>query len=377
MSDPERRRLFIGLMSGTSMDAIDAALVALGDRQCELLAVRATAYPPKLQERLLAASRRPGDCNVDEVCRLDREVGLAFRDAALGLLEASGTAGRDVVAIGSHGQTLRHQPRGAAPYTLQIGDPNLIAHGTGITTVADFRRRDLAAGGEAAPLAPAFHAWLFGDEAESRVVLNLGGFANVTLLPAGGEPGGFDTGPANTLMDAWSRSCRDLPCDEDGRWASSGRVDEALLDGMLADPYFAAAPPKSTGFEYFNDDWLQAQLAAQPGSDPADVQATLCELSARTIADAVRRHAPGTGRVFACGGGVHNAELMRRIAAWLAPMPLATTAAAGLDPAWIEAAAFAWLAARRVDGLPGNLPGVTGAGAAVVLGGIYAGSTDA
>ena len=370
------RRLYIGMMSGTSMDGIDATLVQLGDRRCEVLASASVPYPDDLRQALLVASRQPSSCGIDDLCRLDVRVGEAFRDAALALLEDSGTAAGDVTALGSHGQTLRHQPRGMTPYTLQVGDPNVIAAGTGIATVADFRRRDLAVGGEGAPLAPAFHAWLFGAASDARVVLNLGGFANITVLPGDGrDASGFDTGPANTLMDSWCRRRRQEPYDEVGRWAASGSVNDELLGRLLDDPYFSAPPPKSTGFEHFNDDWLQARLGAAGSIADADVQATLCELSAKSIADAITRHAPGTRQVFACGGGVRNRELMRRLARHLDPVPLGTTAEAGLDPAWVEAAAFAWLAARRLDGLAGNLPSVTGARESASLGAIYAGAT--
>jgi len=373
MSGKGATRRFIGLMSGTSMDGIDAALVAIGEREIEVLATRSSGYDPDLKEALFEASRRPERCDVDALCRLDHRVGLAFRDAALGLLEAHGSRPGTVTAIGSHGQTLRHLPRDTFSFTLQLGDPNLIAAGTGITTVADFRRRDLALGGEGAPLAPAFHHWLFADAARDRVVLNIGGFANVTILPAATDAvSGFDTGPGNSLMDAWCRKSTGEHFDENGRWAASGRVHHALLERMLADPYFAEPPPKSTGFEYFDLAWIERQLAAVPDVDAADVQATLAELTAASVAAAIARHAPRARDVLVCGGGTRNGYLMERLADRLRPVPVASTAEAGVDPGWIEAAAFAWLAARRLDGLPGNLPGVTGARAAAILGGIYA-----
>jgi len=373
MADTHGPRRFIGLMSGTSMDGIDAALVEVGEREIDVLAARSSAYDADLRDALFEASRRPERCHVDALCRLDHRVGLAFRDAALELLDAHGSRPGTVTAIGSHGQTLRHLPRDAFPFTLQLGDPNLIAAGTGITTVADFRRRDLALGGEGAPLAPAFHHWLFADAGRDRVVLNLGGFANVTVLAAGGDAvSGFDTGPGNSLMDAWCRETTGKPFDEDGRWAASGRVDGALLERMLADPYFAEPPPKSTGFEYFDLAWIERQLAAVPAVDAADVQATLAELTAASVADAIGRHAPRADDVLVCGGGTHNGYLMERLGDRLRPVPVASTAEAGADPEWIEAAAFAWLAARRLDGLPGNLPAVTGARAPAILGGIYA-----
>lgn len=367
----EPGHLFLGLMSGTSMDGIDAALLRFGDRSCETLTARAHPYPAALRDQLLALRDDPGSIGIDQLGRLDTAVGCAFRDAAISLLEESAFEAQDVCAIGSHGQTVRHQPNGEYPFTLQIGDPNIIARGTGITTVADFRRRDLAAGGQGAPLAPAFHRWLFGGDDQPRAVLNLGGFANLTLLPAdGSEVSGFDVGPANSLMDAHIRLRKKKPYDRDGAWARRGQVLEALLGRLCADEFFQRAPPKSTGFEHFNLGWLEdrlsgEQLAAQ------DVQATLMALTVRTIAEALRRHAPDTREVLICGGGVHNTELVRQLTEALAPARLDSTAAAGLDPDWVEAAAFAWLASRTLARLPGNLPAVTAASTPEVLGGVY------
>ncbi|MDH3533179.1 MAG: anhydro-N-acetylmuramic acid kinase, partial [Gammaproteobacteria bacterium] len=271
--------LFIGLISGTSMDGIDAALVEFGDASVKILQTRAHDYPATLRQELSAAIQNPERCTLDDVGSLDRAVGECFRDAAIALLADAGIAPTAVTAIGSHGQTLRHQPQAARPFSLQIGDPAVIATGTGITTVADFRRADIALGGEGAPLAPAFHEWLFGNVAAPRAVLNIGGIANITVLSAeGATTTGFDTGPGNTLLDAWTRKHRDTPFDTDGGWAASGVVSEDLLTRLLADAYFAAAPPKSTGFEYFNLDWLGQALA--DAIDPVDVQATLCALTA-------------------------------------------------------------------------------------------------
>lgn len=359
--------LYIGLMSGTSMDGIDAALVRFGDTGMDLLATLARPYPGPLRERLIAARQVTGLRAPGDVPELDRAVGDCFRDAANALLAAAGVDAADVAAIGSHGQTLRHEPGGDHPYTLQIGNPEVIATGTGITTVADFRAADIALGGQGAPLAPAFHEWLFGQPGRHRVVLNIGGIANVTVLHGDGAPTtGFDTGPGNTLLDAWTQRHKAEPCDRDGAWAAAGRVDGDLLDRLLADPYFAAPPPKSTGFEHFNLKWLDRFGVA--ALDPADVQATLCQLTAQTIADAI----PGeTQEVLACGGGVHNAELMRRLRSALADAKLRSTAIAGLDPDWVEAAAFAWLAMRTLAGLPGNLPSVTGAEREAVLGVVH------
>ena len=367
--------LYVGLISGTSMDGIDAALVAFGDHQCNVLAILAAPYPDELRKELITAAQSPGECTVDMIGHLDQWVGECFRDATIELLEKQGIAADSVDAIGSHGQTLRHQPRAARPFTLQIGDANIIAAGTGITTVADFRRRDVALGGEGAPLTPAFHQWLFADREKNRAVLNIGGIANVTLLlPESTSVLGFDTGPGNTLLDAWCRQSRNQPYDEGGAWAGSGSVLQPLLDEMLADPYFKLPPPKSTGFEYFNSAWIKSRLAAyrEDGVAAEDLQATLAELSARTIATSVLEHAPAIEQLLVCGGGVHNTNLMQRLQSSLPGTLVQSTEEFGLHPDWVEAAAFAWLAKRRIEGNPGNLPEVTGATQAAVLGAIFA-----
>ena len=285
-------------------------------------------------------------------------------------------------AIGSHGQTVLHQPRGEAPFTLQIGDPNVIAERLGIDVVGDFRRRDLAAGGEGAPLMPAFHAAAFGVPGEARAVVNIGGIANVTQLTADGGVTGFDTGPGNCLLDAWARRHLRHAYDANGAWAATGTVQQVLLERLLADAYFSRPAPKSTGRETFSDDWLDRALAGL-ALPPADVQATLAELTARSIADglrvASRNGGPGAGpgtdpkRVLICGGGALNADLMARLARALPRSAVDTTAAAGIAPEHVEAAGFAWLAHRYVCGLAGNLPAVTGARHPVSLGALYRG----
>ncbi len=353
------------------MDGIDAALVELGDRSCKTITTYSHDYPPLLRERLQIASRNPETVGIDELGRLDHATGHCFKDAAQGVLRKAGLSAAAVRAIGSHGQTIRHLPRDGEPFTLQVGDPNIIASGTGITTVADFRRRDVALGGEGAPLAPAFHQWLFASEAAPRVVLNIGGFANVTVLQGtSGKVVGFDTGPGNSLLDAWHRKHNGGPYDNDGAWAASGIVDEALLRACLDDPYFALSPPKSTGFEYFNLEWLSQQLGIADLA-PVDVQATLLALTVTSIRQAIAEHAPDTTDVLVCGGGVHNGALIRELAAAVDPIAVRSTDEFGLHPDWVEAAAFAWLASRTLDGLAGNLPAVTGASGEAVLGGIY------
>lgn len=365
---------YVGLMSGTSMDGIDAALVSFGEHRCDIRGTCSSRYPDELRQKLLHATRSPAECTVDDIGTLDRWVGECFRDAALALLQHAGCNAGDVAAIGSHGQTLRHLPHAERPFTLQIGDPNIIATGTGIMTIADFRRADVALGGEGAPLTPAFHHWLFAKDDSARVVLNVGGIANVTLIPGSSSAvTGFDTGPGNTLLDNQARTNLDKPYDDAGAWAAGGNVHGKLLDAMLADPYFALPPPKSTGFEYFNERWLAAMTASLSDALPpaVDIQATLAELTARTVAAAILDHVPDAVEVLVCGGGAHNSDLLRRLADKLPRRSVESTANHGLDPDWVEAAAFAWLAKCRLEGRSGNLPEVTGASRPAVLGGIY------
>lgn len=361
--------LFLGLISGTSADAIDAALVSFDGRP-QVLVAHAFDYPPDVRAEILALSRSDGTVSLDALGRLDARIGLAFADAATGLLARGGVDRARVRAIGSHGQTLRHRPRADPPFTMQLGDPHVIAERTGIPTVADFRRRDVAAGGEGAPLAPAFHAAVLRSGAEDRAILNLGGIANLTLLPADATSPvtGFDTGPANCLLDAWSARHLGRSRDDGGTIAAQGVADPAVLARCLAEPYFAAAPPKSTGREEFDLRWATARGLAD---DAPTALATLTELSASSIALALRTHAPGTRRVIACGGGVHNRFLMRRIAAALGDIPLESSATHGIDPDFVEAALFAWLAHAHVEGTAGNLPSVTGARGPRVLGALH------
>lgn len=298
------------------------------------------------------------------------QLGRCFAAVVRRLLRKAGLAPAEIRAIGSHGQTVRHLP-GEPHSSLQIGDPNVIVQETGITTVADFRRRDMAAGGEGAPLVPAFHAAAFAGD-RYRVVLNIGGIANLTLLEPGTAVRGFDTGPGNLLMDAWARRHGHGPMDKGGTWAAGGTICRELLALLLHDPYFRRPPPKSTGREYFNPAWLERGLQHLTQAPvPADVQATLCELTAASIAGAIRDHAGGAEEILLCGGGVHNRHLMARLAHHLRKHTICTTAALGLNPDLVEATAFAWLAQQTLTGRPGNLPTVTGARHAVVLGGIF------
>ncbi|MGI9238153.1 MAG: anhydro-N-acetylmuramic acid kinase [Woeseiaceae bacterium] len=363
-------RHYIGLISGTSMDGVDAVIASFDDDSLTLSGSHAYPYPPELHALLQAVIAKPDGCDLDQLGTLDRMVGECFRDAALALMADAGMDRREIVAIGSHGQTLRHQPGGNHPFSMQIGDAATITEGTGIATVSDFRRADVAAGGQGAPLVPPFHQWLFAISGADRIVLNLGGIANITLLPGDDSSViGFDTGPGNTLLDAWINEQRGTPYDSDGSWAAAGTVSQRLLDALLTDAYFDLPAPKSTGFEYFNLDWLRNY-----GIDderPIDVQATLSELTASSVSDAIRETAPAATEVFVCGGGVHNKDLMSRLRSQLPRMTIKRTSALGLDPDWVEAAAFAWLAMRTMDGETGNLPSVTGARHKTILGAIH------
>lgn len=360
---------FLGLISGTSADGIDAALVAFEPR-LNVCFARTFAYPPALRATVLELSQAASRVSPDDLARLDTQLGLAFAEAAASVIAQSQVPVAQIAAIGSHGQTLRHNPGDASPYTLQLGDPNQIAERCGITTVADFRRRDVAAGGQGAPLMPAFHHAMLGDAGETRAVLNLGGIANVTLLPGDGAVRGFDTGPANGLMDAWCALHRGQPFDRDGALAAQGRIDAPLLRALRADPWFALAPPKSTGRDQFHLDWLRAAIGSRALA-VADVQATLCELTAATVAAAVLDHAADTRRLLVCGGGVHNPVLLQRLARHLPGIAVASTATLGLDPDFVEAAGFAWLARETLAGRAGNRAQVTGARGLRVLGAIY------
>ena len=374
--------LFVGLISGTSADGIDAALVRFGDAdpagpessRCELLLGHTYPWHAAVRERLVALGQGGEVRSIEELGTLDVQIAEAFAEAAMRLLDKAGVTAIDVRALGSHGQTVRHRASGARldglhPFTMQLGDGNVIAERTGIATVADFRRRDVAAGGHGAPLVPAFHTAVLHSGDEDRAVLNLGGIGNFTLLPAVGEVRGFDTGPANALMDAWCERHTGAAFDADGGFAAQGEVDAGLLARLRDEPWFALAPPKSTGREQFHLGWLEAALAG--GERVQDVQATLLELSATTIVDALRAQQRTTRRLLACGGGVRNSRLLGRIAALLPGVVVESTAAHGLDPDYVEAMAFAWLARQTLAGLPGNVPGVTGARGPRVLGVVY------
>ena len=372
-------RRYLGLISGTSVDTVDAAIAAFEATagSPRLLHAHGHPIPLRLRRELLEVAAS-GRTTLARIARLDVAVGHLFADAALSAIERAGLGAGDIAAVGSHGQTVRHEPVGRFPSTTQIGDPNVIAHRTGITTVADFRRRDVAAGGQGAPLAPAFHQAVMSHPSARRAIVNLGGIANVTLLDpivsAASGPLGFDCGPANGLLDAWARRHLDAPFDEDGNWAARGAVHGPLLERMLADPYFSLPAPKSTGRGYFDEGWIDAQLrSAGQAVAPVDVQRSLCELTAATVAASLEACGARTDEVYLCGGGVHNHTLVEHLKARLSPRRVMRTDVLGISADYVEATAFAWLAKCALEGIPGNRPSVTGASEPVVLGGIYPG----
>jgi anhydro-N-acetylmuramic acid kinase len=360
---------YLGLISGTSMDAIDAALVDFDASPPRIIATSATAFDPELKRRIAHILDSADSVALDDIGQIDVELARAFADAALNLVRDAGLSPSRVTAIGSHGQTLRHRPDLPTPFTWQIGDPNTLTELTGITVVADFRRRDVAAGGQGAPLLPVFHDQVFRSDVEDRVIANLGGIANITILRRETTVTGFDTGPANRLLDAWISLHQGKEFDADGAWAGTGQCDDTLLEQLLDEPYLSVSPPKSTGRELFNMPWLNSKLGLF-SRRPQDVQATLQQFTAATVATAVRRYAPGAA-LYLCGGGAHNGGLLEALARLVAPNRVATTAALGLDPDYVEAVAFAWFARRTLDGLTSSAGSVTGAEGARILGGVY------
>lgn len=358
--------LYIGLMSGTSLDGVDAVLAAGRGKHLQLLNSVHLSYPAGLRRRLLAL-HRPGNDELHRAVVLGNELAALYAAAVRALLARAAVRARAVVAIGCHGQTVRHRPD--AGYTLQLVNGALLAELTRISVVCDFRSRDIAAGGEGAPLVPAFHRAMFGSPRGDRTIVNVGGIANVTCLPARGSVTGFDCGPGNCLLDAWILERRRKRYDRNGAWAARGSVIPRLLRKLLAHPFFRRQPPKSTGRDEFNLKWLQRALTGRERA--VDVQATLLELTATAIARAVRRHYAGAREVFICGGGARNRALLARLAALLPGKRVATTGALGIAPEHVEALAFAWLARQALNEKPGNLPAVTGARGPRVLGAIY------
>lgn len=361
---------YIGIMSGTSLDGVDCAVVDFSSQPPRILAWSFHRYEPELRERLIELTQPDWRGGLDEIGHLDAELGEAYARAVNDLLADQGLSKADIRAIGCHGQTVCHAPEQNPAFSMQLGDPNRIAHRTGITAVADFRRRDIAAGGQGAPLVPAFHHAIFYSQIENRVILNIGGIANITRLASDQTVIGFDTGPGNVLMDLWMQEHREREYDASGAWAASGEINETLLQALLDDPYFDHPPPKSTGREYFNLEWLDLQLQ-DPMLNETDTQATLAELTAISIASAIQAHAPEAEAVYVCGGGAFNQNLMQRLMQHLPLQSVQTTQKLGIPPDQVEAIAFAWLARQTIEELPGNLPSVTGATGHTVLGGIY------
>lgn len=394
---PRERALYIGLMSGTSLDGVDAVLVDFAAQdECagapqtadplRVLAHLCHPMPPPLQRELLALNT-PGDNELHRAALAGNALARLYAQACHDLLDRTGVPAPAVQAIGAHGQTVRHRPGPHGPqeptgYTLQLNNPALLAELTGVAVAADFRSRDVAAGGQGAPLVPAFHQRVFGRPDADVAILNLGGIANLTLLPATSGTGqtaravlGFDCGPANALMDHWVRLHRQQPYDADGRWAASGRVHAGLLAALLGEPFFGQPPPKSTGRDLFHPGWLQQRLDRFAGLASQDVQATLLELTVHSVVQDLRRHQPACRHLLVCGGGALNDHLMRRLSGALAahglPAAVASTASQGLPPLQVEAAAFAWLARQLLGHQPGNLPSATGAAGPRVLGAVY------
>jgi anhydro-N-acetylmuramic acid kinase len=361
---------FIGLISGTSIDAVDCALVSFTGGTPSLEATYQQQYSPQLRENVFKLCEQ-AQVPLTLLGETDVAVGSTFAEGVKALLSQAGLDSSQVTAIGSHGQTVFHHPESALPFTLQIGDPNTIAWRTGITTVADFRRKDMAAGGQGAPLAPLFHQFLFSDSNISRVVVNLGGIANISVIAEGFEGIGFDTGPANVLMDYWIHKHKNLAVDNQGKWGASGTVSSPLLELLLDDAYFSQPEPKSTGREYFNGSWLENRLATitEPLS-PEDVQATLLDLTATTVATEIENQLC-PDEVYLCGGGAHNLALVNRLTQLLSESKVLTTEALNLSPDWVEAVLFAWLAKQRIKGIPVDSRAITGASDPVILGGVY------
>jgi anhydro-N-acetylmuramic acid kinase len=375
--------LYVGLMSGTSLDGVDGVLASFNHGSGPLkISTRATAYlpfPDALRAELLAL-QTPGFNEIEREAVASNALAACYAECIKALLNQSGTPAEEVRAVGVHGQTIRHRPE--MGFTRQTNNPSLLAEMTGIDVIADFRHRDIAAGGQGAPLVPAFHHAVFDDAGEARVIVNVGGIANISVLPGnissstgGIDVIGYDTGPGNVLMDHWVKIHRGKPYDDAGKWAASGRTLPALLEKLLDEPFFRLAPPKSTGRDLFHLQWLEERLSGFQDASAADIQATLAALTAVTIADAIRLHAPQAGAVYVCGGGAHNHYLLDLIRHHLRqkahPATVDSTDILGIAPSHVEPLAFAWLASRFIQLEPGNLPGVTGAKGLRILGALY------
>lgn len=367
----DHKELYIGVMSGTSMDGVDTALVSIEDTGITLLAHDEFPMPDNIKAYLLEVCIGQ-KTDLIAIGELDHQLGHLFADAVLQLLDKSGTPASSVTAIGNHGQTVFHQPTGDSPFTMQLGDANIIAAKTQIQTVSDFRRKDMALGGQGAPLVPAFHHTIFHPQDSSVVVLNIGGISNISVLRPNHPTLGYDTGPGNMLMDAWVDKHTGEKFDRDALFALRGQLNQALLEQLLNESYLSQLPPKSTGRELFNLPWLEQQLTEFKYLAAEDVQRTLCEYTALTIANEVEAYRLGNQpALYVCGGGTRNPLLMKRLAELLPSWDVDSTTSKGVDADYMEAMAFAWLAQRHVHQLPSNLPEVTGASRAASLGVLY------
>ena len=373
----EKPHLYIGIMSGTSLDGIDVALASFEHDACQLVATHFLAYEPALKNALLAL-HTPSENELERSILLGNELATLYAKAVNALLINANLQPNDIAAIGCHGQTIRHKPRidNGIGYTVQIGNASLLAELTGISVVADFRSRDIAAGGQGAPLVPAFHQALFASQNVNRAIVNIGGIANITYLAKTSQALtdikvlGFDSGPGNMLLDSWTKLKINQDYDKNGEWAATGVVLQALLSSMLAEPYFALPPPKSTGRDLFNDDWLK-QHQLYPHLRPQDVARTLVALTAQSITNAIVRDCNNVEEVYVCGGGARNTLLMATLKAMMNGQKIATTDELGIGVDWLEAVAFAWLAKQTMNNKPSNMPSVTGAKGLRVLGAIY------
>jgi anhydro-N-acetylmuramic acid kinase len=366
---------YIGVMSGTSLDAIDVALIETSPTDQPKLIAHHTAEFAVEMLNALTVLIRSQQCQLSQLGELDIQLGLAYADAINHLLNSLNMSAAQVDGIGCHGQTIFHSPDSNYPFSMQIGNGNVVAEKTGITTVCDFRQRDISNGGQGAPLVPAFHAAMFRSDSENRVIVNIGGISNISILSANPHSvlQGFDTGPGNTLMDTWIQKHKQQAFDNEGIWAKGGKVNQRLLIQLKSAPYFSRQIPKSTGCELFNQNWLANQLSCADAKDldPRDVQATLLAFTASTIVDAIQQYASQTDKVYVCGGGAKNAALMQHLQTALDPIELNTTAAIGLDPQWVEAAAFGWLAEQTLQHNALDLQMVTGARSPSILGAVY------
>ena len=364
-------KLYLGLMSGTSLDGVSAAVVDLTQDVIDCKASATYAFPNTLRDRLLKLAQPNWRGSLLEIQELDLEVGRFYVECSNKLLAENNLSESDLHAVGAHGQTICHTPNGSHPSSWQIGDPNVIAEALG-TTVADWRRRDMAAGGQGAPLTPGFHQFILGKEQDAAVI-NFGGIANLTVY--GKAWLGFDTGPANILLDAWIQKHKQVNYDARGDWARSGKINEALLQELISDDYFSSAPPKSTGREYFNIEWLEQRLQNTAPIKDVDVQTTLVELTTKTAIEALQKYSPMTTKLYVCGGGIHNEYLMERLRSYgdsqANSIAIDSTEKLGVDPDYVEAIAFAWLAKNTLDGKTGNVTGATGACGERVIGAIY------